>query len=423
MHESHKQEMSPTPSGPDVHLSIAIDGVVPPSRFALFRRRVNRFVVEIELIDDEPDTSPVRIVTKLPTTASMSNPGRMQEILLPGARLGLVPGPEDGRHPWRVVSFHRDDLTIPIDTVTANRVARFLIRSQRIPALRDWDIAQSEVARRGGSRFDFLLRRRDSTADRAVAGEERYLEVKSCSLFNGPWAFFPDAVTTRGRRHVEELADLGGGAVLFVVNSGEAKYFSPDFHADIAFARTLARSRRSLEIIAVGVGWTQDLRIAGPVRELAIPWDGVEAQLDDAGSYLVLLRLSKPRTIEVGALGSREFAPGYYLYVGSAMKNLSGRIEHHRRGGAKHLHWHIDYLRRIAAYADSWAIREPYRREPEIAEAVAALAESDVPGFGASDSAARSHLFFWRDDPRRLPQFQALILALRRFGLDRHGAP
>ncbi|MCG8481205.1 MAG: hypothetical protein MI724_19070, partial [Spirochaetales bacterium] len=60
-----------------------------------------------------------------------------------------------------------------------------------------------------------------------------------------------------------------------------------------------------------------------------------------------------------------------------------------------------------------------HRREPEIAEAVAPLAESDVPNFGSSDSPARSHLFFWSDDPRRLPQFQALILALRRFGLDR----
>ncbi|MCG8480651.1 MAG: DNA/RNA nuclease SfsA, partial [Spirochaetales bacterium] len=201
MHEYDQPKMSPTPSGSDYDLPIAVHGVVPPSRFALFRRRVNRFVVEIDLIDEEPDTSPVRIVSKPPTTASMSNPGRMQEVLLPGARLGLVPGPEEGRHPWRVVSFHRDDLTIPIDTVSANRVARFLIQSRRIPALRDWDIAHSEVARRGGSRFDFLLRRRGGATDHGIAGEERYLEVKSCSLFNGAWAFFPDAVTTRGRRH------------------------------------------------------------------------------------------------------------------------------------------------------------------------------------------------------------------------------
>ena len=289
MDEYDQPDTGAAPNGPEHHPPIAVEGVTPPTRFATFRRRVNRFVVEVDLIDGEYDSDRVRVVTERPTTASMSNPGRMQEILLSGARLGLVPGPKEGRHPWRVVSFHRNDLTVPIDTVTANRVARSLIHARRIPSLRDWDIARSEVTRRGGSRFDFLLRRRGVAEGRRAADEERYLEVKSCSLFNGSWALFPDAVTARGRRHVEELAGLGNGVVLFVVNSGDVDRFSPDFHVDLAFARTLVRSRRSLEVAAVGVRWTPDLTIEGPIRELSIPWDRIEAQLDDTGSYLVLM--------------------------------------------------------------------------------------------------------------------------------------
>jgi hypothetical protein len=66
------------------------------------------------------------------------------------------------------------------------------------PGLGKARILRSEV-RMGRSRFDFLLQEK---------GEEILLEVKSCTLVGNKAAMFPDAVTERGTRHLEELARL-----------------------------------------------------------------------------------------------------------------------------------------------------------------------------------------------------------------------
>ena len=63
----------------------------------------------------------------------------------------------------------------------------------------------------------------------------------------------------------------------------------------------------------------------------------------DSGAYLLLVRLSKASRITVGRLGTFAFPRGWYVYAGSAMRGLSGRIARHRRS-RKERHWHIDYL-------------------------------------------------------------------------------
>ena len=62
-----------------------------------------------------------------------------------------------------------------------------------------------------------------------------------------------------------------------------------------------------------------------------------------SGSYLLLIRLSRASRITVGRLGTFDFRRGWYVYAGSAMRGLGGRIARHRRSRKK-LHWHIDYL-------------------------------------------------------------------------------
>jgi sugar fermentation stimulation protein A len=295
-------------------------------------------------------------------------------------------------------------------------VAAQLIDNGMVPGLEGWQVERSEVVPPGlHSRFDFLLSHRDDPR------RQRYLEVKSCTLFNGEWALFPDAVSDRARRHVEELVTTGAstgvpGVVLVLVHSPAVRFFSPDVHVDLAFSRTLAQHRDALELVPLGLSWDAGLSLAATPRRLAVPWERILPALDDRGSYLLLLELPHPRRITVGALGTREFPSGFYVYVGSAQRGLSRRIARHRRKPGQRPHWHIDYLRREAAITASWAIREPHRREEEIAEAVAALADGSEPDFGSSDSSQPSHLFYWSTDPRRNRSFQELILELRRFG-------
>lgn len=66
------------------------------------------------------------------------------------------------------------------------------------------------------------------------------------------------------------------------------------------------------------------------------------------GTYSLLLELTEPTRITVGALGSIQFPSGYYVYTGSAFgAGGFGRIDRHHRvhiGKNQTRHWHIDYL-------------------------------------------------------------------------------
>ncbi|MGC9317569.1 MAG: GIY-YIG nuclease family protein [Armatimonadota bacterium] len=110
------------------------------------------------------------------------------------------------------------------------------------------------------------------------------------------------------------------------------------------------------------------------------------------GSYVLILTLQRPATIRVGALGEVVFEAGAYAYVGSAMGGLQARIDRHLRG-QKRMHWHIDYLLADAQVIDVVRVESHERLECRIASALAAQLRG-VPGFGCSDCACDSHLFF-----------------------------
>lgn len=60
-------------------------------------------------------------------------------------------------------------------------------------------------------------------------------------------------------------------------------------------------------------------------------------------AYQLLIRLAVPVTITVGGLGRHDFPAGWYVYTGSAKRNIDARVRRHL-SRAKRLHWHIDYL-------------------------------------------------------------------------------
>jgi len=115
------------------------------------------------------------------------------------------------------------------------------------------------------------------------------------------------------------------------------------------------------------------------------------------GSYLLVLRLPAPERLAIGALGEHDFAPGTYLYCGSALGpgGVRARVRRHVEGAAA-LHWHIDYLLRRGLVLAVSARTGTRRLECEWAAALS-LSEAftcPAPRFGASDCRCRSHL--WR---------------------------
>ncbi len=113
----------------------------------------------------------------------------------------------------------------------------------------------------------------------------------------------------------------------------------------------------------------------------------------DSGVYIAVFHLPKLRRIRVGRLGQIRFQPGYYLYVGSAQKNLSARLERHDKK-RKPTRWHIDYLSNKAEMLGAIEIPGPRQRECELAAELSEMFELVTPGFGASDCRCDGHLFY-----------------------------
>jgi sugar fermentation stimulation protein A len=341
-------------------------------------------------------------------SAFLPNPGRLQELLLPGRIIYLL---REEKSPLRktrytAVAVDREGHPILLHTPLTNEVARYLLQKRKIPGLESAKIVKSEI-QVGQSRFDFLLEEK---------GKHVLLEVKSCTLVGERVAMFPDAVTERGARHLRELAKISEEGVrtvvLFIVHWPLTKVFMPDYHTDLNFSRTLLQIRNRVEVIPVSVRWGKDLSLSPKVRVLQFPWEYVEGEMRDRGSYLLILNLNENRLINVGRLGKVHFRKGYYIYVGSAMANLSKRMERHRHLRKRH-HWHIDELRATAEFHSVLAIRSRDRLECEIANTLSKITEWSIPGFGSTDCSCESHLFGMSGDPFHSEDFHKLLQYFR----------
>lgn len=199
---------------------------------AFFLSRPNRFVVEAV------------VATGRKVRAHLADPGRLRELLIPGAPLRLRPVAADVARKTRftvalVRSPEPPRAWVSVDTLLPNRLAEDLIRRGRIRGIgKGWDLRREVV--HGRSRFDFLL---------SGSGREMLAEVKSVTLVEDGVARFPDAPTERGARHVRELErfvrDGGRALVLFIVQRGDARAVRSNPRTDPRFSETLASARQA----------------------------------------------------------------------------------------------------------------------------------------------------------------------------------
>lgn len=133
-----------------------------------------------------------------------------------------------------------------------------------------------------------------------------------------------------------------------------------------------------------------------------------------SGTYVSWMRLNQAQSISVGKLGIMQAQAGVYAYVGSAFGpgGVAARLKHHLAYSAKP-RWHLDYLRQHAWVWRCWVNHDSQRRECLWARILADITPYALPmaGFGSSDCACTSHLFYFKRAP-----------ALRRFkqNLKRH---
>ncbi|MCX7974476.1 MAG: DNA/RNA nuclease SfsA [Candidatus Aminicenantes bacterium] len=361
---------------------------------ATFESRLNRFTLRC-LVEGEP------------ILAYLANPARLWEIFLPGRKLYLKPSNRSNKLPYNVIAADLEGIPVLLDPHLTNFFLEKWLRQKLIPGLEKYSIVKKEF-QLDSSRFDFLLKSKQGFM---------VLEVKSCTLLAYRAAFFPDAVSQRGKRHLLKLADLAEQSgwqsmMLFVVWWPKARYFLPEFHIDWAFAQAFLANKNKINYLAIAATLNHNFEPdEGSIHQLIIPWDLLEREMRDRGVYLLLIKVEEETTLSVGHLGNIPFRPGYYIYVGSAKKNLQARLNRHRRHQKK-LFWHIDYLLAKAKLCHLLPIRSATDLECTLADRLSYLAKP-IFSFGCSDCHCPSHLFFSPTNPIHSPPFIYLLQEFR----------
>jgi len=192
-------------------------------------RRYKRFFADVEL-----DTGEV-------VTAHVANTGGMIGTSDPGIEVWLSPAANPERKlRWSWEMCRIDGFLVGVNTAHPNLIVAEAVRDGLIPELAGYSTIRREVKYGRNSRIDLLLEGPGLTTC--------HVEVKNVHLKRGDFAEFPDAVTTRGAKHLVELRDVvaaGGRAVmLYLVQREDCRGFRPAADIDPAYARGLGEAMR-----------------------------------------------------------------------------------------------------------------------------------------------------------------------------------
>lgn len=199
-------------------------------------KRYKRFLADIQLDSGEV------------ITAHTPNSGSMKGLIRPGNKVFLLHHANPKRklpYGWELVQVGKD--LVGINTQWPNRLVEEGIVAGVIKELQGYSEIQRERKYGKNSRIDLLLkgpRRRDC-----------YVEVKNVTLVEGGLAYFPDAVTERGRKHLMELSGVVAkghrGVLCFVLQRSEGRAVLPADHIDPAYGQALRSAVGSgVEVIA-----------------------------------------------------------------------------------------------------------------------------------------------------------------------------
>lgn len=217
-------------------------------------RRYKRFLADAELPDG-------RVVT-----VHCPNPGSMMGLAEPGMTIWLEPNDDPRkklRYGWRLVDLGAGHLA-GIDTGVPNRIVLEALRAGAIPRLSGYDSIRPEQRYGANSRIDVLL----SGPDRPDA----FVEVKNVHLRrDGDWAEFPDCVTARGAKHLDELSTVAATAaravMLYVVQRTDCARFRLASDLDPAYAAAFDAARAAgVEMLCHATTITpEEIALAGPL--------------------------------------------------------------------------------------------------------------------------------------------------------------
>lgn len=165
----------------------------------------------------------------------------MKGCSAPGSRVVISRSDNPKRkYPWTLEMVRVKDTWVGVNTSLTNHLVQEAIENEIIDDFGTIDSIHREVRVSSKSRLDFLLQ---------AGSRNIYIEVKNCSLVEGKAAMFPDAVTTRGTRHLLELAELiekgFEAGLIFCVQREDAEFFTPAAAIDPIYAKMLRKVQKT----------------------------------------------------------------------------------------------------------------------------------------------------------------------------------
>ena len=150
-------------------------------------KRYKRFFVDVKL-------------NKEIVTAHCPNTGSMKGLLDKGNEVYLLKNDDPKRklkYGLEIIKAKKN--LVGVNTHKANKIVNHGLNHNLIKELKDCDKIKSEVFFNKETRFDFLTEKKK---------QKSFIEVKNVTLFrNNKIAEFPDAITTRGSKHLLTLID------------------------------------------------------------------------------------------------------------------------------------------------------------------------------------------------------------------------
>lgn len=214
-----------------------------------FMERPNRFI--LHCLNEE---------TNQLERVHLADPGRLMELLIEGVTIYVLPSMNPNRKTkWTAVYVESNGILVSINTTYPNKLVESMLKKAIIEELSVYRWVKSEYTY-GSSRWDFLLE--DGEKNQLL------LEVKSVTLAKDGIGMFPDAITKRGSKHVQELTAIAKEgtfktAILFVVQRGDVEIVTGAAEIDPVFAKNLEEAAKAgVQLLSYtcvlteqGIGW------------------------------------------------------------------------------------------------------------------------------------------------------------------------
>lgn len=207
----------------------------PPLETAQFKKRYKRFFADIETHQG-------------PLTVHVPNTGSLKGCLIEDTDCLYTPTSDPKRKLKGTLQFLKVNKTwVGVNTSLPNSMAKEAWEKKIFPHWKNFSFMKPEYKINDKTRLDLVMA--PSEADFNDKKNLHFVEIKNVTMASGHTALFPDAVTTRGQKHLQELMSLTqqgfSTEILFVVQRTDCVQFRPCAEIDPKYSKLLREAQKA----------------------------------------------------------------------------------------------------------------------------------------------------------------------------------